>query len=161
MVADRLGHRRGIGMIDEVVADLGDRCGVTMAHAGSAHDAHLGADCRLQVSDQLFGAGEVARQVLADADRDGRRWRLAFLHHVEMGVEGRDLVDLGLRHVQLFGQGGEMSGRQMAVLVLDQVQEFDQQIAPPLGISQQGADLGLRRRLDLPALGHGASPAPT
>jgi hypothetical protein len=33
------------------------------------------------------------------------------------------------------------------------MQEFDQEIAPPLGVSQQGADLGLRRWLDLPALG--------
>jgi hypothetical protein len=40
------------------------------------------------------------------------------------------------------------------------MQEFDQEIAPPLGVSQQGADLGLRRWLDLPALGHGASAAP-
>ena len=40
----------------------------------------------------------------------------AFLHHVEMSVEGRHLVDLGERELHLLRQRGEMRGREMAVI---------------------------------------------
>src|SRR5215475_6786613 len=53
-----------------------------------------------------------------------------------------------------------MCSGDMAVLVLDQVQELDQQIASALGAAQQSPDLGLRGRISLPALGHGPSLAP-
>src|SRR5258708_7601553 len=46
-----------------------------------------------------------------------------------------------------------MRRREMAVLVLDEMQELDQEIAPSLGIAEQRADLHLRRRLDLAAFG--------
>jgi hypothetical protein len=77
----------------------------------------------------------------------------AFLHHVEMGVEGRDLVHLGERELHLLRQRGEMRGGEMAVAVLDQVQVLDQEIAPALALAQQGPHLGERLRLDLAALG--------
>ena len=50
-------------------------------------------------------------------------------HHVEMGVEGRDLVHLRHRDLELFRQRLQMSLRQTALLVLDEVQVFDQQRA--------------------------------
>ena len=84
---------------------------------------------------------------------------LAFLHHVEMGVEGRDLVDFGERELHLLRQRGEMRGREMPVAVLDQVQMLDQQIAPALAIAQQRAHLVERLRIDLAAFGRPPRPA--
>src|SRR5205085_8256729 len=100
------------------------------------------------------GAGE--RVAYAHGKR-GRR-RLVFLHHVEMGVESRDLVDLGERERHLLRQRGEMRGGEITVAVLDQVQMLDQEIAPALALAQQRAHLGQRLRLDLPALGRLAWP---
>ena len=76
-----------------------------------------------------------------------------------MGVEGRDLVDLGQRQLHLLRQRGEMRGRQMAVPVLDQMQMLDQEIAPPRPRAQQRAHLVERARIDLPALGGAPRPA--
>ena len=59
---------------------------------------------------QLLRAHQLAGQAVADPDRQRRRRRLALLDHVEMGVEGRDLVDLGLRQPHLLGERREMRG---------------------------------------------------
>ena len=40
-----------------------------------------------------------------------RRRGLAFLHHVEVVIEGRDLVDLGHRQLHLVGERDQMRGR--------------------------------------------------
>ena len=80
----------------------------------------------------------------------------AFLHHVEMRVEGRDLVDLGLRELHLGGERREMRGGDVAVLVLDQMQMLDQQVAPARAVGQQRRDLVERLRIDLAALGRAA-----
>ena len=84
---------------------------------------------------------------------------LALLHHVEMSVEGRDLIDLGERKLHLGGERGEMRGREMAVAVLDQVQVLDQEIALAAARAEQRANLIDRRRIDLAALGRAARPA--
>ena len=102
---------------------------------------------------RLLGARHGAGQRIAHAHGDRRRRRLAFLHHVEMGVEGRDLVDFGERELHLLRQRGEMRGGEMAVFVLDQVQVLDQEIAPARPVAQQRAHLLERRRVDLAALG--------
>ena len=54
-----------------------------------------------------------------------------------MRVEGRDLVDLGLRHLHFVRERGEMRGGEMTVLVLDEMQMLDQQIAPSRPIGEQ------------------------
>ena len=59
-----------------------------------------------------------------------------------MGVERRDLIDFGLRQTHLFGQSADVRGGQMAVGILDQVKEFDQQIAAARAVAQKVADLG-------------------
>jgi len=46
-----------------------------------------------------------------------------------MGVEGRDLVDLGLRQPHLGGERRQMRAGNVPVVVLDQMQMLDQQIA--------------------------------
>src|SRR4051812_38877363 len=76
-----------------------------------------------------------------------------------MRVEGRDLVDFGERELDLLRQRGEMRRREMAVTVLDEVQVFDQQIAPARPVAQKCTNLTQRRRLDLPSLGRPAWPA--
>ena len=83
----------------------------------------------------------------------------AFLHHVEMRVEGRDLVDLGERKLHLGGERGEMRGREMAVAVLDEMQMLDQEIALAAARAKQRADLVERGRIDLAALGGAARAA--
>ena len=70
-----------------------------------------------------------------------------------MGVEGRDLVDLGLGEPHLLGERGQMRGRQVAEAVLDQVQMLDQQVAPARPVAEQRAHLVERRILELAALG--------
>ena len=92
---------RGIGARDLDMADRADRRAVAGAHAGRAHDAHSGAEFLRQFGNQVLGANQRAGQRVANAHRDRGRRRLAFLHHVEMRVEGRDLIDLGERELHL------------------------------------------------------------
>ncbi len=94
-----------------------------------------------QFGKQPLRAGKRAGQRIADPHGDRRRRRLAFLHHVEMGVEGRDLIDLGERELHFLRQGGEMGGREMTVMVLNQMQMLDQEIAPARPIGQQARAL--------------------
>ena len=68
-----------------------------------------------------------------------------------MRVEGRDLVDLGLRHLHLGRERSEMRGREMAVMVLDQMQMLDQQIAPARPVGEQRLHVVQRGRIDLAA----------
>src|SRR5579864_3453717 len=77
-----------------------------------------------------------------------------------MGVEGRDLIDFGERKLHLLRQGDEMRGRQMTVMVLNEMQMLDQKIAPPRPVGEQGLDVGGRMRIDLAALGRARRPAP-
>ena len=134
------------------VADGADRRAVAGAHAGRAHDPDVGAEPAGQIVQQVLRARHRAGQRVADPHRDRRRRRFAFLHHVEMGVERRDLVDLGLRELHLGGERGEMRAGNVAVPVLDQVQVLDQQIAPPRPVAEQRAHLVERLRIDLAAL---------
>ena len=105
-----------------------------------------------------------AAQAVADADGDRRRRRLALLHHVEVVVEGGDLVDLGLGEAQLLGQGRDVLGGDVAPAVLDQVQELDQQVAPARPVAQQRPDrverLGLRPAGRAPVVRPRRSPLP-
>ena len=135
------------------VADGADRRAVAGAHAGRAHDAHVGAEPVRQVAQEMLGARHGAGERVAHAHGDGGRRRLAFLHHVEMGVEGRDLVHLGERELHLLRQRREMRGGEIAVRVLDQMQMLDQEIAPARAVAEQRAHLVERLRVDLAALG--------
>ena len=112
-------------MVDMMVADLGSRRGVARADAWRPHDAHPGEVRRLHLGDQLLGARQHAAQAIADADGDRGRTLLAVGHHVEVGVEGRNLVDLGHRDAQFLRQRMQMSRRQAALAILDEMQIFD------------------------------------
>ena len=69
-----------------------------------------------------------------------------------MGVESRDLVDLGHGEAHLRRERRQVTRGKAAVTVLDPVQMLDQQIATPGLVAQQRTNFLLRRRHDLPAL---------
>ena len=77
---------------------------------------------------------------------------LAFLHDVEMGVEGRRLEHLRKGQLHFVGKGRQMRGRNLVVSVLDQMQMLDQQVAPPRPVAQQKRNLFSSLRVDLAAL---------
>src|SRR5207302_10559861 len=64
----------------------------------------------------------------------------------------RELVDVRQRQPHLVGERRQVVGRQLAVMVLDQVEVLDQEVAPARPVAEQRLDLGQRRRLDLAAL---------
>jgi hypothetical protein len=96
-----------------------------------------------------------AGDAVADPDRQRRGRRLALPDDVEVGVERRDLVGLGLRHPHLLGQRREVRRRDVPVPVLDQVEVLDQQVAAARQVAQQRPHLVQRPGRDLPpARGH-------
>ena len=141
------------------MADGANRGAVTGAHAGGAHYAHAGTKLLRQIRKQVLGAGKRAGQRIADAHRDRRRRRLALLHDIEMGIEGRDLVDLGQRELHLVRQRRKMRGGQMTVVILDEMQMLDQQVAPARPVGQKREHFLARRRIDLTALRGARRPA--
>ena len=62
-----------VGAIYMVMADLGHRRAVAAAHAGRGHDPHLGAQVCRQIRQQFPRAHELARQAIANPNRNFRR----------------------------------------------------------------------------------------
>ena len=140
------------GLVDMAMADLGHRRMLAAPHAGCPQHPDFRTQPRRQGRQQGLGALELAAQGIADPDREGRGRGLAFGDDVEMGIEGGDLIDLRHGDLHLLGQGREMAGGEMAIAVLEEMQELDQQIAVARPVAQQGMDLRPGLRLDLPAL---------
>ena len=115
----------------------------------------------LQFVQQLFRAHHGAGQRIADADGQRRDIRLAFLHHVEMRVEGRGLEHFRKRQLHLVGQRRQMRRRDLAIFVLDQVQVLDQEIAAPRPVAEQKLDLVGGGGVDLAALRGRLGPLPS
>ena len=134
------------------VAHRADRRVVAGAHAGRPQHAYVAAEPARQIAQQMLATNHSAGQRVADAHGDRRGRCFTLLHHVEMGVEGRDLVDLGERKLHLLSQRGQVRRREMAVAVLDEVQVLDQQIATARPVAQKGTNLSQRGWLDLPSL---------
>jgi hypothetical protein len=154
-------HLIGRGPHHLTMADRADRSPVTGAHARRTHDPYAGAEPGRKIAQERLGACHCAGQRIAHPHRDGRRRGLALLHHVEVGIEGRDLVDLGQREPHLLRQRSEMRGRKMAVAVLDQVQMLNQQVALARALTEQRPHLLERTGIDLAALGGPARTAGT
>ena len=153
---DRIDRRLG----HVAMAHLGHRRFLATAHAGCAHDPHAIACSAGEFLQQRRCAETFAGEAVANPDRQRRRRALALHHHVEVRVEGRDLVDLGHGEAHLGRERRQVTGREAAVVVLDLVQMLDQQVLAPGLVSQQRADLCLRRWLHLPALLGVTRPAP-
>ena len=146
---DRGGDRAGRCVEGLHMADGGHRRAVAGAHARRAHHADRLAVFGLQIGQQLFATGHGAGQRIADPHGDFRRRQLAFLHDVEMSVEGRDFIDLGERHLHFEGERGQMRGGEMPVVVLDEMQMLDQQVPPARAVGQKRAHFVERGRIDL------------
>src|SRR4051794_4272484 len=69
-----------------------------------------------------------------------------------MRIKRRNLIDFGLRQLHFLRQGGKMRGGEMAVLILNQMQVLDQEVAAARPVGQQRLDFLECRRLDLAAL---------
>ena len=149
-------------LVDAVLAHHGGGCGVAAADARHLDHAHIGA--RRQVMRQCLRQRSAPRhraaQRTADPHRDaGRRCRTV-AQHLEVVIEGGDLVDLGQRQPHLGGQRDEQGVGQAVVRVVDAVQVFDQKIARSWVVKrlalQQAAHFGLCLGRGLAALGLGA-----
>ncbi len=150
-----LGHRGGDAVGGRVLvqrmAQGRDRRVVAAAHARRAHDAHARAEFLRQLGQDPLAAHQGAGQAVAHAYCERRRRRLVLHHDVEMRIERGDLVDLDERELHLLRQRREVARVEAAELVLDEMQELDQQIAPARLVAQQRLDLGERIGLDLAA----------
>ena len=69
-----------------------------------------------------------------------------------MSIERGDLVDLDEGEPHLLGERREMPRMQAPEMVLQQVQVFDQQVAPALAFAEQFLHLAQRGGIDLPPL---------
>ena len=83
------------------------------------------------------------------------RRRLAFLHDVEVVVEGRDLVDLGLRELHRLGERGQVRGGEVAEAVLDAMQVLDQVLGVERRALEHRRHFGARDGIDGAPLGRG------
>jgi hypothetical protein len=151
---DRLGHRRRVGPMQEMMADLHGGRVVAQADAGRPHDADTGAECTLQLRQELFRAEHGAGQAVADPHRERRHRRVALLHDIEMRVEGGDLVRLGERDAHQLGKRSEMRRGDLAKRILDQMEMLDQQVAVAGSAGEQRLDLLERARIHLASLRH-------
>jgi hypothetical protein len=79
--------------------------------------------------DKAFGPCQLAAEPVADPDRNVGRRLLAFRDDIEVGIERGGLEDLRLGQLHQFGEGRQVSGREMPEGILDGVQILDQQIA--------------------------------
>jgi hypothetical protein len=70
-----------------------------------------------------------------------------------MGVKTGHFPDFGHGQAHVLGQGAQMAGREMAIFILDKMQEFDQQIAVAGARAQQRLHLCKGVILILAALG--------
>ena len=139
------------------VPGLDDRRAVAAAHAGGGDDPRV-RESGPKGFQQRRRAGQLAGEAVADAQGERRRRRLAFLHGVQMRVEGRDLPDLRHGKAHFLRQRRQMARGEMPEAPLEAVQIFDQELALARRIAQHSLHFRQRLRLDLPALGLGAPP---
>ena len=135
--------------------DMADGCHrgvVAGADARRPHDPHLDPELSRQLGQELLRAGHGAGQAVAHPYRDRRR-RGAVLDHVEVGIEGRDLVDLRLGELHLPRQRREMGRGEVPVAVLQEMQVFDQKVAAARAGAEQRAHLLQGAGIDLAPLG--------
>ena len=83
----------------------------------------------------------------------GATSRLSFLHDIEMRIESRCLKHLGKGKLHLIGQRRQMGCGNLMILVLDQVQMLDQQVAAARPVAEQRLDFLCSYRVDLTSLG--------
>ena len=75
-----------------------------------------------------------------------------FENDIEVVVEGGDLIHFRKREPHFMRQGDQMPMRQMALIVLNEVEMFNQEIAAAGTIAKQNAHVVKRVGVDLAAL---------
>src|SRR5206468_1125155 len=154
------GHFAGIGLHDLNVPDRANRRVIAGAHARRAHDAHTRPELVRQFGEKPLRALERTGKRIADAQGHRGRRRLAFFHHIEMRIEGCDLITLGQSEPHLLRQSGKMRGGEMTVTILNEMQMLDHKIAAALAVAEESAYLFARLRIDLTAFWRARRPAP-
>ena len=149
---------RGRRVVDVAVADFRNGRGIATSHAGGADHPHPVRAPLLQGGHERDGPRKLAREAVAHPHGDGRRRGSAVRHDVEVGVERRGLVHLGLGEAVLGGESREMPGAERAETVLDEMQVLDEVIALVRTLANEAADVLARGGIDLPALGRRPPP---
>ena len=133
------------------LADDGNRRGEAPADARDLYHPSRSSNFVRQLGIKPLRAGHLTGYPVANPYGNFRRLGLPFLHDVEVMVEGCRFVDFGLREFHFLGKRRQMTGAQMSIPVLDQVQEFNQQVAIPGHVPDQRPNLGPRFTIDLTA----------
>ena len=111
-----------VRLLHQGVTDGDHRRLVTSSHAGRPDSADVVSGLDGNLGQELLGAKHLAGQTVTNPDGDCRRRRLVLANHVEMGVEARNLIDLGHGHPHLMCQSRQMRCGNMAESILKQVQ---------------------------------------
>ena len=77
-----------------------------------------------------------------------------------MRIKGCDLVDRGLRQAHFIAQCAQVTGRKTVVAILDEVEEFDQEIRAARPGAKKFTNLTVRVAVKLSSLGKSSGPLP-
>ncbi len=152
------------GAIHRILACQRGRCFLAAADARCSHHAHVvpSTDGSLSMSAR---APHLAGNTLAHSYCQRRRRRdmaiRIFPHHVEVVVEGRDLVHLRHRQAKFLRQRDQMRHGQLTVAVLDAMKVLDQQVAAARHVAKRRVDFRQCGDVHLPALGLAALAQPS
>ena len=132
-------------MLHRVRAHHGHRRGLAAAHAGNRLNPDPGGvGGRAQPFDQPCRAEHLAGQRFTYPHGKLRGRVLIGFQYVEMVIESGRLIDFGHGQFHLDGQGQEMAVRQVAIVVLEPVQVFHQQVAGARRVTQEFPYVGQR-----------------
>jgi hypothetical protein len=108
---------------------------------GAGNHAHVLAEDLRKPVEELLRAGHLAGKRVANAHRERGGRRVAFLHDVEVVVEGRNLVHLGHRELHRLGERVEVRGREAAEPVLHAMQVLDEVFGAARRAFEEAPDL--------------------
>ncbi len=145
-----IGHR--------ILPHNGDRPLFATPDARCRYYAHPIPQRPLQPRDQFTRATQFARQRIAHAHGQRGRRRFAFLDDIEMVIKARNLENLGHGEFHFARQRCDVRRTDVAKLVLNSVQVFDQQIAAARVIAEQRLHFAQCAGFDHTPLGLAAPP---
>jgi hypothetical protein len=122
------------------------------AHAGGTDDPDPIAKLAAKIFEQPQRTGELTAQAVAHSHGQRRGRHLAVHDNIEMSIKRSDLVDLDECEPHLLRKRREMPCMQAPEMVLQQVQVFDEQVAPALAFAKQFLHLTESDGIDLTPL---------
>jgi hypothetical protein len=141
----------GVGKHHGGLSDHGNGGLFAAPHAGRRDDFHIVAQQSRKAIEQRLGAAKFTGQPVADPNGEPGG-SLPIAQDLEVVVERRDLEDFRHRHVHLARQCHQVPVVQAAILVVELVQVFDQQVATVRTGPDQSFHLGGRDGIRLAAL---------